>query len=70
MVIISTASGSASDTPCETPSVISVAAWKSGRNGYSSGVPLKSGFCEGIAALVAKLASVLRCCDQSAHTVS
>ena len=67
--ITSSALGAASAAPGERPSGISVAAWKSGTNGYSSGVPLSSGFCGGRLSPTAKLAAVDRCCDQSAHTV-
>jgi len=48
---------------------MSVAAWKSGRKGYSSDVPLKSGLVGGMFPPATKLEAVVRCCDQSAHTV-
>ncbi len=63
------APGTASAAPGDMPSTTSDAEWKSGRNGYSNDVPLKSGFWGGRLAATAKLDSVVRCCDQSAHTL-
>ena len=62
--------GTASAAAGVAPSTTSVADWKSARNGYRSGVPLKSGFVGGTLPAIAKLACVVRCCDQSAQTVA